>query len=601
MIEHDDPDGDMLARALAAEADSIVPAGDGLSRIRERVEQRQRRLRWLRPTLSAAAAAVVAVVVFGSYVLAGGTDRLRQTNPPVGGGSTPAATSVSPGPTSASTRPASSAPASTQASSAPPTRALPFVALYPFTDASQVTAWQHSSGPSRQAWMLDPTKVAEHFVRYVGIHDTLVATYRAGDPTSGEVELQTTSGANHQPRAFTTVLVSHAGTAGNDPWIVTGAVAPYTTVLSPHPGATVGTPLTVRLSSSAGVEESYLTTAWTATSGQPLDGAVKIVVGQGTQQGTLHLPPSSGPGFVLAVDAYDASGVSSTGRLAAVPVTFSRAAAPLHPVQYVAEQKGRIGVFSSSDGSLVRWLTDSGDGVDAAPTLDPSGQWVYYLRGTTMVKGIGVPAGALWKVPIDGKSPAQPVLDNAGPITAYSVSGDHDQYLAYVVTENAQQTVTWKNTDNGSGASFTTGSVPPEVEQLAWAPDHQHIAAQVRGGMQWGLTVYSTANFHLNSGTAVPCNPSGCAGPSYDAAGNLYYLQPKGQQLELVQWTGKQVKHVSTIPGTNPERATVAFTKDAEAALVDMPGTGGPASDIVYFVENGVATQLATGQDHPSW
>jgi spore germination protein GerM len=54
-----------LRRAMRAEADTVVPAGDGLARIREGIEQRRRRAWWQLPGLAVATAAVVALVAGG--------------------------------------------------------------------------------------------------------------------------------------------------------------------------------------------------------------------------------------------------------------------------------------------------------------------------------------------------------------------------------------------------------------------------------------------------------------------------------------------------------------------------------------------------------
>lgn len=63
MRSSDDGLPDLLRQALHAEADRQVPAGDGLQRIRERVNARRHRLAWLRPSLAAVAAAGVVVAV----------------------------------------------------------------------------------------------------------------------------------------------------------------------------------------------------------------------------------------------------------------------------------------------------------------------------------------------------------------------------------------------------------------------------------------------------------------------------------------------------------------------------------------------------------
>jgi hypothetical protein len=60
---------DRLRRALRAEADQVMPVGDGLVRIRERVDHRRRRLSWLRPVLLVTAAAGVASVAVAAPAL----------------------------------------------------------------------------------------------------------------------------------------------------------------------------------------------------------------------------------------------------------------------------------------------------------------------------------------------------------------------------------------------------------------------------------------------------------------------------------------------------------------------------------------------------
>ncbi|MDL4771392.1 hypothetical protein [Actinomadura xylanilytica] len=64
----DDEHSEILRRALHAEADEVIPAGDGLERIRARIEQSERRRvarywltpGWTRPVLAVAAAVAIA-------------------------------------------------------------------------------------------------------------------------------------------------------------------------------------------------------------------------------------------------------------------------------------------------------------------------------------------------------------------------------------------------------------------------------------------------------------------------------------------------------------------------------------------------------------
>ncbi|MDX6288082.1 MAG: hypothetical protein QOG53_3567 [Frankiales bacterium] len=89
-----DPDeqyADRLRDVLRAEGDQVVPGGDGLMRIRERVGERQARNRWLVPVGVAAAVALVAGGVAGGLALAGNDDDSAHVLPPAAS-STPTVT-----------------------------------------------------------------------------------------------------------------------------------------------------------------------------------------------------------------------------------------------------------------------------------------------------------------------------------------------------------------------------------------------------------------------------------------------------------------------------------------------------------------------------
>src|SRR2546421_10557279 len=62
---------DALSRALHAEAETIRPAGDGLIRIRARVDRRRVHNRWILPTATAATVAATVTAVVASGVFAG--------------------------------------------------------------------------------------------------------------------------------------------------------------------------------------------------------------------------------------------------------------------------------------------------------------------------------------------------------------------------------------------------------------------------------------------------------------------------------------------------------------------------------------------------
>lgn len=112
MTEHDD---DVLTSrlrdSLRAEADTVVPRGDGLMRIREGVAGRRSRIWWRAPSTALAAAAVVGIAIGGSFVLnRGGDDGHQVANPTTTVPTpTPSTTTSLPAPTASTSPPAGKA------------------------------------------------------------------------------------------------------------------------------------------------------------------------------------------------------------------------------------------------------------------------------------------------------------------------------------------------------------------------------------------------------------------------------------------------------------------------------------------------------------
>src|SRR4051794_37731040 len=119
---YDDFD-ELLRSALRDEADTVTPAGDGLARIQQRVQKRDSRQRWLRPTLALGSAAALALIGVGAavFVNSSGDDsvKLGQSGPP----------SIEPSNT-ASTEPIGQA------------TDFPTQAIFPFTSATAEQGWE---------------------------------------------------------------------------------------------------------------------------------------------------------------------------------------------------------------------------------------------------------------------------------------------------------------------------------------------------------------------------------------------------------------------------------------------------------------------------
>lgn len=602
---YDDPHGELLSRALKAEAETIRPAGDGLSRIRDRVERRRGRVRWLMPVASLGTAAALTGGAFGAYNAFSGDDqalrtgRLAHTGPAQHSSAAPSATQ--PTTPSASTTAPSTA-RSTDPATAVATRkgeaAAPATPVWPFHSAAYVAMWQQAYADSgSQPWHLDAGATATAFVDSLNLpaQDLGVATTTPVSNGTVDVRVTTASTADGTPRVFAIVRLTRWGAGANAPWEVIGVTAPGLSIDSPAAAAAVASPVTVRYTLDGGVEEDVYTSAWDS-GGRLASG--HATVGGGAQQATLSFGRArAAAGYVVVADVQSASGTATLTRLAVTPVRLGTSATPTnpqgkqYPPYFVAVQDQRVGLFYSKLGGFGRWLTDPqpGGGV-SSPQLTADDRWVYFLRGG----GTGVQN--LMRVSINGGAEEQVVTD-ADTITSFAVGGDHGQFLAYVVTKDGSQALVWRNADTGQGGTYQQHSVPPEFGRLAWSADGQHLTAQVRTGTAWELRTYAVATMS-SLDSELTTRPDRSA-PSYDAHGNLYYVQAiDATHWELLQYDGSRERHVSTITlpeQASPEQAAVDITPDAYAAMVSTP------NGHVYRVNDGVAHLLPTDATEASW
>jgi hypothetical protein len=370
--EHDEALEQLLHRTLTDEADGVMPAGDGLSRIRTKIAARQRRLLWLRPAVALGSAAAVAAVAFGAYALVGsGNSNHREIGP-----STQTPTSE-PTPTNS----VSPTPAVT-ATTFPP------LAIYPFPDKQAADSWDHDYlqqiGPA--APYNDPKQVATMWVQSLGITDVdqVTGTTTSADDTTATVTLGRTMTAEQGGTVdVTDVHLVHY----LDAWLVVGAsdAQSLLRIDSPAAGDGVSSPLTVTGPTWGGVEESVnfdlrsLDDA--GNSGSVATGNAFFGNGPATWSTTLRYRLSHDSwGELVATELSQADG--GTQRLVAerVDISGNTAAAPL--TYFYAPKDGRIAEFAAADASFVRYVTpiEPGGGASDPKTAEGS-QLLYYLQG----------------------------------------------------------------------------------------------------------------------------------------------------------------------------------------------------------------------------
>lgn len=156
---------DRLAKLLREQADTLQPAGDGLSKIQSRLATR-RKARWF-VVPSAALATTAAVTAF--FVLGGSGQQTTLVTPIGGSPSATASPTALPLPASCPSGVQPCPPTATTLPSSHP----PFgKAIWPFASQAQLDAWQ--ADPASKPWATSNLAVAQHFVddylKLEGVH-----------------------------------------------------------------------------------------------------------------------------------------------------------------------------------------------------------------------------------------------------------------------------------------------------------------------------------------------------------------------------------------------------------------------------------------------
>jgi hypothetical protein len=306
---------DRLRELLRLEAASVVPAGDGLTKIQARLARRKVVRRWLVPS-----AALLTAGVAASFVLiAQGDTRKPHVLEPIG---TP-----TPTPTPSATPPP------------PPTGGFTGTGMWPFGSQTQADSWDAATMP----WAEDNKAVVEHFVRdwlaLPGITVTQscvscnVLGLQVGSRSVGEVD------------------VDYYVVAGKHVFTVTHVGGTDLTISAPAAGEAISSPTDVR-GRITGVDENVqlrlLSTAGSelASAGAPAGTAVPW-------QGSLTWTASDwATGGIVGVTRSARDG--SVSRVVAVPVRRSTTSAA---ASFAGLVDGHVSLFDAVTGHRLRQLT----------------------------------------------------------------------------------------------------------------------------------------------------------------------------------------------------------------------------------------------------
>lgn len=321
---------DRLRDVLRNEASAVVPAGDGLAKIQQRLVRRRRRRVMLVPS----AALVMAAAIGAFFVLggSGGTQRLVQTP----GGHRPSPSFCYP--------PLAEGPCSTVRPSQP--IAEPDgTTLWPFTSAAEAQAWQ-PTGP--YPWAGDILATAEHFATdYLGITGLRGFQPNAVDGTVG---LQ--SGQPDRRKISAVKLVHYESADGKRVWTVE-SVATDMSVTSPTAGAAISSPTSVT-GRITGVDENVRLRLLTSAGKEIANGGAPA----GSEvpwQGTLTWSDTSWTTAGIVGTTYSPKDGALT-RLVVVPV-LRATGATASGASFAGLAGGHVNLYDAVNGMQVRQLT----------------------------------------------------------------------------------------------------------------------------------------------------------------------------------------------------------------------------------------------------
>jgi hypothetical protein len=558
---------ELLRNALRGEADHISPAGDGLSRIQQRVTSRRRRQWWVRPMLALGSVTVVAAAGVGAYVA---TSHPTQNDSLLTGKQpqiVPSAsqTAITPSPTTSRTTPA--APA------------FPAAAFYPFTSAAAELSWEAQGGPATEPWATDPVAAAQHFVTAYVLADQVTAVMgKRVRGASATVTLGRTlsDGSSQHPVKVTTVHLQKFGRA----WLVLGADDPNgdLRVTSPASGARITTPVTVS-GPSYGVDEAVEVDV--RAIGEPFltaaHGTASFGNGSAPWSTTVAFTPPADPrGAVVVIENSPADG--GPGRITVTGVTFASEATG-YPAYYYAEKNGRIAKFSARDGAALTYLTPARSLADKDPQL--VGADIYYVHTDADCRN------SIWVVPAAGGKPHP-----AGGLTGWASQPGyeinrfavHDSGLALLYETvcgpgvTSQAKVALEHVVNGTVTSEDTTdwpSIPPGiVNDMSWEPDRQHVDFVLRTGTRNDVRRFDTAR--MSDAPTLVCQGYDLTSgepwaTQIDANGYLWFATRTGSSMQVVRCIGSTPRVMFTVAG-NRQPSDLAVAGSGGAVLLSDTG-----------------------------
>jgi len=570
---------ELLRTSLYDEAETIIPAGDGLSRIQGRVTTRRARAAWWHPMAALGGVAVVAVAGFAAYAL---------TRTPTHPNTVTTGNVNSPTPTPDASTSTPPAPVVVK-----PT--FPRAAFYPFTSEAAEQQWVAQDGPSKQPWIGDPELLAKtfvaSFVQQPGVTD--VYARNVSDRTATITLGRTLHDGNRAvPVKVTTVSMVRFDKA----WLVVGASDADGQLRVSHPksGQKLASPVFVA-GPGYGVDENVQVDVRTV-SGIVRTGQLPTVgFGNGVPQWSTTVPFAAPDprGAVVVVELSAADG--GPARITAVGVNFATVQAASYPQYFYGVKNGRVAKFSSRTGSPISYLTTPVPGGGAS---DPQlvGDKVYYLEGA------GTCVDALRSVPAAGGSSTTVASPDPGyVITGFGVLAGDTRINSYFETScdpavSPQGRLVFDtivNDTNSQRTAIDFDNFPPQVvDDPTWAADGRHVIAVVHTGTQAEVRQYDAYQSSKIDDATTPCGSDPSLGlptaTQVDGSGAVWFATQTGSGMGVVRCAGGQAVTAFTVTGKDTP-ADLAVADNGQAVL--LTDTSGA---VWRWTAGGVATQVPT-------
>ena len=521
-------------------------------------------MRWVRPLTVAGGVALAAAGIAVGFALTGNnTNRLHEA--PL-----PPAASESSTPT----------PAVTVAPVVPTALSLPVgLPLWPYADGVGAAA-----DTSPASWHQDPAQTALRFttqqLRFTD-DNLALSTQKSSDGQQAWVSIgYHTEGS----RTATAAVVHVARWSVSGPWEVVGTRDTTLALTKPSYGATASSPLAVG-GQIQGVDESIRVAVQQSSSSTPL--GVACCTAAGTGPWSAKVSYTSTNASVLMVVASTGGHLIEHERWALTAVRNPNSSGPSStaPATFVATASGRVGLYRTSDGSRIRWLTAAA-ATGSYANAQHVGSDVYFAH-------FGSKCGTqLLRVPDGGGAASMVYNSTTTYVDGFTVSRTGNLAISETRCSDSMQHFLAVNKATGQSHATPYIAQPPSIQgNPAWAPDGVHVLLSVRTGTSASVRLVPAFTVTSVLSGTNPCGGTPSGRPAlvtYAGSSALVELET-GSGLVVASCNNGATHNLFTIPEVNAE------SLDGDASGSVIAGTvGGDAIGPIYVWSGGHLRTLHT-------